>query len=430
VPAPRLNPAQIAAKCVEVEKSFLNIAPGFVQADLERTLEVGELARLAAAIRQAGLIEEERLKAISVATKIPYRDLRLIALPRIQKLGWGEIRSGQGGSTTFVESMPPSGEILSTLGRYWEDLGPNDVDRATVEGLSLLSRRPVARDALASELSQKQSVIDRALAYGDPVRYFGTFTSQAIGKIVAWTPLYWSKNEEEVRRFLSRQSEPGFDVLRKAMANVREYPGRPLDRLRPTIPNEGLVNGAIATGFLPSVQVKDRRKVAHSYVFSPSPTFSGDEGSDVFEKARMIVACIRHGQFDAEVSPIRMPSKLLRSIVSGTIGAHSYADVEYAMLVLHRICDLEEVSSYGLKRYRPVFIDTPENRQAVGVAQQLLGATGPDTSIVSEPEVKGLLTAGLYSYSSEERITRAKAKIVAYNEFERMMDSIRGGAVQ
>ena len=427
---PRLNPAQIAAKCVEVEKSFLSVEPGFVQADLERTLEVGELARLAAAIRQAGVIAEERLKAISVATKIPYRQMRELTLPRIQKLGWGELKRGPGGITTFVESMPPSGDILSALGRYWEELAPNDIDRATVEGLSLLSRRPVVKDVLASELSQKPDVIERALSYGTPVRYFGTFDSRAIGKPVAWTPLYWSRNEDDVREFLSKQSEPGFDVLRRALTNVREYPGRPLDRLKPTIPSEGLLNGAIATGFLPSVQIKDRKQIAHSYVFSPSPTFAGDEDSDVFEKARMIVACLRHGQYDAEVTPIRYPSKLLRAIVNGTIGSHSYADVEYAMLVLHRICDLEEINYLGSKRYRPIFINTPENLQAVSVAQQLLGATGTDSTSVSEPEVKGLLTTGLYSYSAEQRVTRAKSKIVAFNEFERMMDSIRGGAIR
>lgn len=427
---PRLNPAQIAAKCVEVEKSFLSVQPGFVQADLERTLEVGELARLAAAIRQAGVVEEERLKAISVATKIPYRQMREIALPRLQKLGWGELKRGAGGSTTFIESMPPSGDILSALGKYWEALRPNDYDRATVEGLSLLSKRPVVKDVLASELSQKPDVIDRALSYGTPVRYFGTFSSPALGKAVAWTPLYWSSNEEEVRSFLAKQSEPGFNVLGKALTAVRRYSGMPLDRLKPAVDQAGLVNGAIATGFLPSVQIKDRQQVGHDYVFSPSPTFAGDEGSDVFEKARMIVACLRHGQYDAEVTPIRNPNKLLRAIVNGTIGSHSYADVEYAMLVLHRVCDLEEVDGVGSKRYRPVFINTPENRQAAAVAEQLLGSPGVDASTVSEPEVKGLLTTGLYAYSAEQRISRAKSKIVAFNEFERMMDSIRGGAIQ
>jgi len=281
------------------------------------------------------------------------------------------------------------------------------------------------RDALLSELEVAPEAFDTTLQYGLQADFLGTFSSAETGKPVIWTPFYWSGKLVEVQKFLARQTEGTLREIGKLTRDFSTYPGRPIEQV--TTPIKGILNGGIAHGFFPSVGVNDRSGKGHTYVFPATPHFEAEPGKDIFEKARMIVGCIRHGQYHAEVTKINRPVLLLRALREGRIKPHSYADIEYALLVANRICDYETVPRFSGVWTRPVFIDTPENNAAADVAEEMLRGVEPATGAIEEPEVSELLTRGTFAYTAEQRSIRSAAKIVAKEPFDRMMQLLHSG---
>lgn len=422
-----LKPGQVTAKCVEISKCFVNKQGGFHEYDLEATLTTGDLARLAANIRQAGVLSESQLSAIAYAGKLDFRLLKVEMLPALQRLGWGELKIKGGRILRFEESIPPTQDILSTLGKEWEERSPTKIDRSSVRALAVLSKRPAAKEALLSELGVDDSTFTQMFQYGTQVNYLGSFRSTQSDSDLVWTPLYWSYRATDVTQFLQHQTDPQFDTLRKLTVDLSKYPGRPSEAIEA---NKGLLTAGIAQGYFPAIAVNTPSRGAFTYIFGPTPQFEAEPSKDIFEKARLIVGCVRHGQYHAEISKIGRPRALLRALVDGSIGPHSYAQTQYALLVINGICSIEKIDVGGSPRFRPVFIKTPENLLAAEVAAQMLAGEEPSAGAIGEPEVKKLLTTGVYSYSAELRQIRSKEKIVATEPFQRLMTSLQGGILE
>lgn len=424
-----LDPAEITAKCVEVSRCLSNTEPGFHTYDLDRTRTTGDVARFAANIRMRGSLTEEQVSAVAFATKQDFRTVRADTLRHLEELGWGEIIYDGRRIARFDEDIPPIQDVLRELGKDWQSSSPTPVDSATVESLRLLSRRPYEVGALTSQLGVEESDMENALQYGQQTAYLGTFKSEEDGREIVYTPLYWAGKEEQVRRFLARQGDETLEKIGTISTTLSSSQGTPLDDLGELVP---LVNAGIHKGFFPAVGVAARSKKLYSYVFSPMPHFELAPDKDVFEKARMIVACIRHGQHHAEVTPIVYPLSILSKIREGTLGYHSYGKIQYALLAVHGICRIEEgITKARTKGYRPVLIDTPENRVALDVAEEMLMGREPATASVSEPEVAELLTEGMFSYTAEQRKIKTAAKIAAPGTFDRLMESLHtGGAMR
>lgn len=250
------TPAEITAKSVEVSKCLINKEAGFHTYDLDVTRTTGDVARFAANIRQAVALSEKQLVAVCYAMKLDYRALRADVLPILEQLGWAEAHRDGGRIARVEESVPPLADILSTLGKEWHERSPTDVDRAAVNSISLLSKRPAEYDALLSELGVPPDALDTTLQYGQQADFLGTFVSAETGKKVVWTPFYWSGKMDEVRKFLSRQAEPRLQEIGRLAKQLKDYPGRPIEHL--TSQGEGILNGGIAHGFYPAVGVNDR----------------------------------------------------------------------------------------------------------------------------------------------------------------------------
>ncbi len=103
----KLDSSKITAKCVEVSKCLINKEVGFHDYDLDVTRSIGDIARLAANIRQSGTIYPEQLAAISAAIKQDYRTIRADSLPTLEDLGWVEIRWDGRKIRRIDESIPP-----------------------------------------------------------------------------------------------------------------------------------------------------------------------------------------------------------------------------------------------------------------------------------------------------------------------------------
>ena len=420
-----MDPAQITAKSVEISKCLINKEAGFHSYDLDRTKTCGDLARFAVNIRQSDSINsEEQLAGISNALKMPYPVVRADILNQLEDLGWIDVlREGQR-VKRIDESIPPLEDILSTLGKKWTEDDPTEIDAASINSLTMLSKSPMTREALMSELDIIDEKFDVTLGYGVQANFLGTFNSQELDVESIWSPLYWAANSDKVIKYLDKQSEDTYQTLGNITKELRKYPGMPDGRIGST--KKGYIDAGIAHGFFPSVSVTGKNEIKRDYVFAATPQFEVGPDKDIFEKARLIVGCLRHGQYHADVTNIKYPIFLLRALREGRLKPHSYAQIQYALLISNRICTFEPVKMFYGTGYKIRFIDTPENNVAADIAEEMLRGHEPATASINEPEVKELLTTGMFNYSSEQRTIRSAGKISAKGEFDRLLESMQG----
>ena len=400
--------------------------------DLKETISSGEIARLATQMRQMGQIKpimgrsvDERLSALGVALNLDPR-ITLNHIAKMEEYNWLQIHKSKQSIRRVDEYIPPLNECLKTIGKDWEDKS-SKIDYTTVYGINSLSSRPYTKDALISELDIDEKTFLRSYDYGNQGNYLGTFRSTEYDIDLIWSPLYWLSNSESTKKFLAKQSFDDFDRLKELSSIVTQYPGKPFEKIRPD--ERVLLENGIRSGYFPSVAIKDDEGNHRKFVFGADSHFEIEPTKDIFEKARIVIACIRHGQHHAKYSRIRYPKSILKAIRTDSLGDHPYANVQYALLILNRICSTEETTSkFGTKSYKIHFISTPENRTAMDIAKIML-VKGVDENITSIPEaqINNVLTNGIFSTSSEERRDQIKTKIVAKDEYMRLMELVQGG---
>lgn len=421
----KLNDAQITTKCVELGKCLIGTSAGLVNYDMGITQTTGDAARFAVSIRnRADLLPRESLAGISSALKVDFRVVEGKIIPLYETLGWIEMRKNGSRIESISENIPPTQDVLSTLGKMWREEQPTVIEEASITSMAELSKRPYSKEALASELSIKENEFETMFDYGDQAGYLGKFTSEENESESIWTPLYWSSKSEDVIKFLKKQAEPQLEKIGALAEDLSKYPGTPDDKI--DVGKRSLVDAGIAYGFFPAVQVVDRQRTSHEYVFSATPQFDVEASADLFEKARMIVSCIRHGQYHAEVTKILYPRSILRAMRTSTMKPHPYADVQYAVLVLQGIVRLEQAETRYGKAFKVVWVDTPENNLAADIADQLLRGEEIVGGTYEDLEARKVLVQGVFSYSSEQRRLKTAKRIVAKREFDRLLELSSG----
>ncbi len=407
-----MNNAETAAKSVEISKSLINKEAGFHDFDLYVTKTIGNTARLAANLRKRGIISYDEIGGISQVVKQDFSTTIDGCLPILQDLGWLEINKTRK-DTYIQEYIPPMSDVLGTLGgEVWEEKGPTEVDIATTESLSLLKATPITKEDLISEISVPVEYLNTSLDYGSEMNYFGTFYSSDDEEIV-WTPFYWPEKTDKILKYLKRQSYEEFDKLERITKVLSSSQGMPIEKLE----DSNFIKTGISYGFFPSVGIRGRNQLNHEYVFKASSNFGINHNNDIFELARRIVGCIRHGQHHAEVSKIRYPALLVRALRENRMQPHSYAKTQYAELILTGVCKYEEIDTGYTKKYKIKFIDTPENNIAMDIAEGMLSGEDSPISSILEPDIDKLIISGVYNFTAEQRKIKDRERVKAKASF-------------
>lgn len=418
-----LENAQIATKCVEVSKSLVNTQIGLHSYELQTTRKIGDAARFAATIRMSGHMSEGVLAAVGDSLKIDFRIISAEIIPMFKDYGWIDTINEGSHIKRIDEDIPPIDDVLSTLGKRWNDEEPAEIERGTIYSLAQTSTRPTDKAALMSEIEVNEDVFQPILEYGTQAKYLGTFSSEESGNDIIWSPLYWNNKSDALLKYLRKQDDSQLEMLSNLAMEITALPGIPKENISQG--NYNLLDSGIHFGFYSQVEIlRDNKN--YRYIFPPSSYFSLEPKKDIFEKARMIVACIRHGQYHAEVSRILYPVSILRAMVTNTMKPHPYALVQYALLKLHGIIDLIPAETKYGSAYKVIWINSPENNLAAEMAEQLLKGEEiyPHTS--QEVEAKKVLFGGEYNYSSEQRRLIPASCITGGNHYKRLMEHVMG----
>ena len=93
-------------------------------------------------------------------------------------------------------------------------------------------------------------------------------------------------------------------------------------------------------GYFPCTSVSKSINKSYEYLFTPMPKYEPDPYHDVFEKAKLIVSCLKHGQYHADISKIRYPALVLEKMMENSLGPHSYANIQYLLLRTHGVVNI------------------------------------------------------------------------------------------
>jgi hypothetical protein len=358
-----LNAADIGLRCHDVHHGLTNVDPrsGHV-AKLKTTRIVGMAANLAVNLRGMDVVEDgEALEQIA-AEELGVDSLAFDEVLRL--LGDADmvtVRRTGTSSYKIEERVPFHQNLYETLGLIWEDRHPPDIERETVALTEALAEAPRELDHVKSEIPETD--LKTILAVGKATQLMKEL-ALSDGTVLLYSPFFIFENPDVLRGIFEAHPNENVQAVMRAL---RGEQGMLVDYDNPVLKD------MVARGLLLTPTISGRGGDA-SFAFLPyavSPEYLGVKKA-VLEKAVQILACVRYGEHRAVATRIQNPGAVLRRLADPshkfTIAAHSEHRRQYQTLFRLQIVDFIPSGSWVKVR----LIDTPDNRQAVKLALELL----------------------------------------------------------
>jgi hypothetical protein len=348
--------------------------------------EIGMAVRLALHIRGLPAIEYEILKLVASS---------LLGIPRlaveriVNVLAEVEfVRILKQGNTikSVIPTVPFFDDLYDGLADYAQTNGRLDeFERLTIEIVDKLAAAPSNIDALAAAINADRKAFDESVGIGQKANFL--LSRRHRSRNILLNPTYFSENADI---FADHVAKSGAPSVQRALELVRSSQGWPLSLIeaqkeiagRKVQPEDvALLKRLAQDGMIkpPSINTKHAGQAIFMFTPTPGHVNLSPLKREVYERALAIVSAVRLGQLLPSTFRIRSPGAVLYTLrrdhqLSPT---SDYAD-QYKNLVHMRVARLEQVGS----RHQLKIIDTPENREALDTAYDLVqGGSTPDLSV-------------------------------------------------
>lgn len=348
--------------------------------------EVGMAVQLALHIRGLSAVDYDQAKFVSAALL----GIPRIAFDRIANL-LAEIefvRIGGGGAAPriILPTVPFFEDLYSGLGEYFGGLGVDEFESLTLEIVDRLAASPHNADALAGKLGAERRAFDDSVEIGTKGGFL--VTRRARAKNVLMNPAYFSENAEV---FADHVASVGAKSVGRTLELLQKAQGWPVQLIEKTGEIAGVQLGADGVtllkrlaqdGIVKPPSITTSHAGTASFLFTPTPGSVGMSPlkREIYERALAIVSAVRQGQLLPNRFKIRSPGAVLYTLLRDLqLSPTSDYSEQYRGLVHFRIARLEKLTNgyFQLK-----VIDTPENREALKIAYNLVcGGNSPDISV-------------------------------------------------
>lgn len=369
------NPAEIAARCHEIQTGLgMNEVPEF-----DNLRAVGMAVRLALHIRGLPSVNYETMRLVSTH----YLGIPSVAVKRILELlaevEFVKLQTEGKTVKAVIPNVPYYETLYETLGVYANDAGFNEAESLSVDLLCRLSKAPEKLDTLRSKLGAENKLITRAFDVGKQGSYLRVHRSR--GRDIALSPTYFSENADIYADMVAGVGSPQVQKLLKA---VRGMQGVPLSIIQKTKEIAGvklsddelsLLIRLAQDGAVKPPSITSDHAGEQFFLFTPTPAGAAlaPTKRDIYERAMAIVAAVRQGQFLPARYAIRSPGAVLYTLKRDMklSKATTEATHQYRKLVHLRVARLVDAGS-GYSELQ--IIDTPENKEALAMAYNLVDA--------------------------------------------------------
>lgn len=391
---------------------------GLIAAELEATRLTGMAATLAANIKGVDVITDERALKTIAAHQWGIDSLALPGVLQVlEEVDYITVHRGRGGKALRIDERVPllHDNLYTTLGEHWHQADPTELDEATVEAVDSLASAPMRFSELEDEYGESDTVA-AMVEVGEAAQLMRVLQLPDGDRLV-WSPYCAYERPEALGPLFDRFED---DEIRDQFEAVRRYQGLPLDG------TASVLSDAVGHGILIANTIKGSGGEA-SFAFLPyraAPEFRHIK-KVILDKALILLGAVRYGQHYA-THPIRRPDLILKALLDPNrmaLRSSTEARRQYFTAAQAQIIRLEHVGSGDW--YRPVLIDTDDNRAAVLLALDL-AQYGEPVKSRDDPKQRLLFTGGEYLTPLMTMKERSPRNELPQGVILEMLDSIRG----
>jgi hypothetical protein len=359
-------------RCQDVHAGLRNVDPASgVLRPLMDTRLVGMAATLASLIRGQDVIADASAVQAVAAEQLDvdlYAFNEVVAL--LEERGYvSDVARSKGKITRFNESVPFYTDLYTELGDAWRDRGPSQLEEELVAVVDRLAAAPAPIEELVDELNLDKADVPTLLDLGRNSHLVKVLRS--IDGDLVYSPFYAFEKPQAVDELVAAH---GSDRLAEEFALLHSYQGLPVDPVRTP-----MIADAVAKGFLlaPGVERPDGIEQPFAtlpYILSPDLLTAR---KPVLEKALAVVACLRCGEHFGGYSDL--PADALVAVITklldpnrGFLKPHESHERQYGLMHKAGLIAFDPDLLPGGKWVTPRFIDTPDNREALQIAKDLL----------------------------------------------------------
>ncbi|WP_405759827.1 hypothetical protein OG234_15925 [Streptomyces sp. NBC_01420] len=396
-------------RCQDVHAGLRNVDPNSgTLTPLADTQLIGMAASVAALVRGQEVIGDAQALRALAAEQL---DVNHFAFDQVvfalDELGFVEgVQRAGGKIVKFTESVPYYDDLYAKLGEAWRDRHPSEAEEQMVLLVDYLAEGPVPEEEASNRVGLDSSALPRLLELGE--------RSQLVKRIqmpdgdVLYSPFFGFENPEVMGNLIR---DHGAESLAQAFAAVRGEQGLPVGDGQP------LLQEAIARGLLLAPAVEQPNGTLQPFAALPyildHDLLRGRK--PILDKALALLACLRCGQHfggSTNLPPdalIAVIDKLLDRNV-GFLNPHSSHERQYRLVHAAGLIRFGPDTRPGGSWVTPQFIDTPDNRQALQIARDLVTHGEQLKGRVGDEQARQTLSLGQSFTAPMQTMHRTRAK--------------------
>ncbi len=342
--------------------------------EFETLLKVGMAARLAVHIRGGDAIRYQSLKEYA-ALLFDIDKLVFEAVVRIlQEVQFVRV-IGTGTSKVIVPTVPYFDDMYEGLGAIARSEGLNELEQISIELLNRLAASPQQTTQVVTALGVDQGALDRVVRIGSAGSYINEFDVKGAKLLVS--PLYFAEKPEEFARVVKQYGEV---TVARVFSLFRGNQGWPLVKLveQKQIGDAKLnkdefeiARAIIDKGLVQPPEITTSYSGTNEFLFTP-PLGTKQivvVEKEIYEKAMACISCVRQGEHFGQWN-IKWPRAIINALLNtGELRPTSIAKEQYRAMRVRGIIRLAKAGSW----WKPVLVDTPENRRSLLLALEMLG---------------------------------------------------------
>ncbi|UQA93771.1 hypothetical protein [Streptomyces halobius] len=413
-------------RCQDVHAGLRNVDPNSGSlTPLADTQLIGMAASLAALIRGQEVIQNAQALRAVAAEQLDVNQFAFDqVITALADVGFVEGMQRSGGKITqFTESVPYYDDLYAKLGEAWRDRQPSEAEEQLVLLVDYLADGPVPEEEAASQVGLDSAALPSLLEIGE--------RSELVKRIqvpdgdVLYSPFFGFENPQVIAELVR---DHGADQLAEAFAAVRGEQGLPVGDGQP------LLQDAIARGLLlaPSVERPDHTVQP----FAALPYTLDREllrgRKPVLEKALALLACLRCGQHFGGVTDL--PPEALVAVIDklldpnrGFLYPHGSHERQYRLVHAAGLIAFDPDLKPGGSWVTPRFIDTPDNREALRIARELIAFGEQIEGRVGDEQARQALALGQPFMAPMQTMSRTRAKAhVGPKQWQGFVDAALG----
>lgn len=333
----------------------LRAYPAQTTTSFEATVLAGKACDLLGRMRQLAPYTLAGLVPLAKDAAISRRELVAVVVPTLESLGVFQVER-DGTAIRHVRAFVLSqDDVMDQVGRIFEALEPEAVERAAIQLLEETAALPLTREeataaCVAAGLDEESAAQGIELAEShDLIRatHVADFRADFL-----YNDFLWGENISRVAAALAALPVDRRDALRSLLDELHKHEGRPVEEIESAAPD--LVTLAATQGLIDATEITtaDGKRA----IFYFTPRFRGygvsrDDVPDVLDQVKLVIASFAFSTRFARYK-LKSPEVFLDKLIdTGFAGDASPIATDYGAMERQKIVDVEPTYE-GSARYR------------------------------------------------------------------------------